>query len=313
MVHPLSLSAIALVILILAVAWWRKLPIVLSLVLANLLVFILVAAGASFVDGYSAGQSLDDLAVKVSYFSDGHWEKSYTILTAAFMHASVGHLVGNMLVLVLMGLAFEERVGRGRFLWIYLASAVIAVVLHGAWVYTRPESSSQVDLPMVGASGAVFGIMGAFAIMYPRDQVIMPVGFFFMRVPVWIGTVIALLIQGISLYGYSGGGVAYAAHIGGAAGGVFLGLLVRVPGSARARAKPAARLDYAALERLSRTPKQQTLLHHVRSNEDQLDVQRAWLQKLFTTFECQECGSAMRAQGGGILMCERGHQERYVA
>ena len=140
-----------------------------------------------------------------------------TILTSMFLHGGVWHVVGNMLYLFIFGAAVEYRMGASRYAAFYFASGIAAAL---ATVLIAPESR----VPVIGASGAIAGVLGAYFIFYPRGRIttILPI-FVFIQV-VEIPAVIYLLFWfAIQLYagieagqqGASMGGVAWWAHVGG--------------------------------------------------------------------------------------------------
>lgn len=145
-----------------------------------------------------------------------------------FMHAGWLHLLGNMWFLWLFGDNIEWVMGRGRFLLFYLLCGVGAAV---AQVYMNPGS----DLPMVGASGAIAGVLAIYMITYPatKVQTLIFLFYYVQVVPIpavlWIGIWILLQVlgAGTSVATASVGGVAYAAHIGGFLTGILLGIPMR--------------------------------------------------------------------------------------
>mgnify|MGYP006277476735 CR=1 FL=1 len=146
-----------------------------------------------------------------------------TIFTAMFVHGGLLHIGGNMWFLWIFGDNVEDRMGRGRFLLFYLVTGLAAAA---AQIVSDPSSST----PMVGASGAVAGVLGAYLMLYPHGRVLtlMWIVWFvqFIELPaiivlgMWIvlQVVQALIGQGM----LSGGGVAYLAHIGGFLAGMAL-------------------------------------------------------------------------------------------
>ena len=98
-----------------------------------------------------------------------------TLFSSMFIHSGPLHLLMNMLILILMGLPFEERVGTRAFVKIYLISGVLGSLLTG--LSAIHLGTNEADSYHIGASGAVFGIMGAFAYLYPRDEIPMLLGF----------------------------------------------------------------------------------------------------------------------------------------
>ncbi|HGY91391.1 MAG TPA: rhomboid family intramembrane serine protease [Planctomycetes bacterium] len=151
--------------------------------------------------------------------------------TSMFLHGGWGHLIGNMLFLYVFGDGVENRLGHGRFLLFYLLSGAGAASMQIAMA-----SSSAV--PMVGASGAIAGVLGAYLVLYPtaRITVLVPILFLplFFDIPAaffllfWFGQQLIAGSLGIVAHGVEGmGGVAWWAHVGGFTSGIFwLGLLL---------------------------------------------------------------------------------------
>jgi rhomboid family protein len=150
-----------------------------------------------------------------------------TVLTSMFMHGGWLHLIGNMWFLWIFGNNVEDSSGRARFLLFYLLCGAIAA---GAQSIATPDS----PIPMVGASGAISGVMGAYIVLYPRVRVHMLVilGFYVgkIAVPAYLMLGYWLLIQLVSgalAVGQESGGVAFLAHAGGFVGGMVLIYLFR--------------------------------------------------------------------------------------
>jgi membrane associated rhomboid family serine protease len=143
------------------------------------------------------------------------------IFTSMFLHGGWLHLLGNMWFLWLFGNNVEDSMGRFRFIVFYLLCGIGAAF---AQVFVNPASM----VPMVGASGAISGVMGAYVILYPHVRVytLLPLGFFITTValPAWVMLGYWMLLQvfgGFAATG-EGGGVAFWAHIGGFVAGVAL-------------------------------------------------------------------------------------------
>ena len=147
-----------------------------------------------------------------------------TLITSMFLHASLLHVGGNMLFLWIFGNNVEDKLGEIKFLVIYFAAGIAGSLLQ---VYITPTST----VPMLGASGAISGILAAYVLYFPRARVLtFIVPFFFITISAYlvIGYWIALQIFDAFLgLGVTGGGVAYFAHIGGFASGLILAVLLR--------------------------------------------------------------------------------------
>jgi membrane associated rhomboid family serine protease len=150
-----------------------------------------------------------------------------TVFTSMFMHGSIMHILGNMWYLWIFGNNVEDAMGKGRFLAFYLLSGIAAAALQ-----TVLGPGSQV--PMVGASGAIAGVLGAYLLLYPGSRVlsIIPLGiiWFTREVPAWLVLGFWFVIQLFSGLGsiamQQQGGVAYAAHVGGFIFGLLFGRLM---------------------------------------------------------------------------------------
>jgi len=146
------------------------------------------------------------------------------VLTSMFLHGSWMHLIGNMWFLWIFGNNIEDSTGHTRFIAFYLLCGITAALLQ---VFVNPASG----IPMVGASGAISGVMGAYLILYPRVRVwaLVPIGFFLTSIPLpaWTMLLYWIAIQFVGgLFGIfaggEGGGVAFWAHIGGFVAGLVL-------------------------------------------------------------------------------------------
>ena len=155
------------------------------------------------------------------------------LFTSMFLHGGWGHLLGNMWFLWIFGNNVEDSMGHLRFLVFYVLCGLAAA---GAHVFADPAST----LPMVGASGAISAIMGAYLLLYPRAKVktvIFIIIFFTVaELPAFLYLGYWFLLQLFGVMGPSvGGGVAFWAHIGGFVAGLVLILLFRDPRLVRAK------------------------------------------------------------------------------
>ena len=145
-----------------------------------------------------------------------------TLLTSMFMHSSIAHIFGNMLYLWIFGDNVEDRLGHVRYLIFYLVCGVLASLAH---VISQVVLGGGLLIPSLGASGAISAILGAYLLLFPKRQVLVIIMSFVRQyVPaiVAVGLWFVLqLVQSAGILG-GGGGVAYAAHIGGFIAGLVL-------------------------------------------------------------------------------------------
>lgn len=140
-----------------------------------------------------------------------------SLFTSMFLHGSWGHLIGNIWFLWVFGNNIEDSMGHLRFGGFYLLTGLAAAVVQVAMV---PGST----VPMVGASGAISGIMGAYLVLYPGIRIDTWFGFRIIQVPAWMLLGYWMLLQLTGVLGpvTVGGGVAYGAHLGGFVAGLLL-------------------------------------------------------------------------------------------
>ncbi len=138
-----------------------------------------------------------------------------TLITSQFAHASLAHLAGNMLFLGIFGDNVECRIGKKRFIALYLISGMIGALAHiAASALTGPET---LDSALIGASAAISGVLAAYLVLFPGNKVLVLLFFFIpTALSAWvvIGFWFALQVLG-GISGVSAGGVAYLAHLGG--------------------------------------------------------------------------------------------------
>ena len=158
-----------------------------------------------------------------------------TILTSMFLHGGLMHIAGNMLYLFIFGAAVEEAMGHVRFLLFYLLSGVAAALAMAAFM---PHST----VPVIGASGAIAGVLGAYFVLYPRAKIttILPIFvlMYFVEVPailyllLWF---VAQLYAGLTENPEVSGGVAWWAHVGGFLVGMVVGPMLATMRGLRGR------------------------------------------------------------------------------
>jgi membrane associated rhomboid family serine protease len=194
---------------------YSRTTVTISLIALNLVIFLYQAA----LDPYT----LDAFVSRWGIVPDQL--RLITLLTSMFLHGGWMHVLGNMLFLWVFGRSVEDLIGGPRFLAFYIICGLIAAV---AQVIINPYSR----IPTIGASGAIAGVMGAYLLKFPRSriQTLVPIFVFIttMEIPAALLLVYWLVVQFFSGIGslaqtdYTGGGVAWFAHIGGFLGGMLL-------------------------------------------------------------------------------------------
>ena len=208
----------------------RRAPLVTVVFIAvNVLIFL---GQLSFGDGFTI-----DWSVVPRRLLNDPLTQWVTIFSAMFMHAGLAHIGGNMLYLWIFGDNVEDRLDHWLFVGFYLFCGVAATA---AQVLVDPGSS----IPMLGASGAIAGVLGAYLVLFPQQRVLVLFGFRTIPVPAVIVIGLWFVLQlfgGVGQLGAAGGGgVAYMAHLG----GFLAGLIGALPFRASRRADPSLYSPY---------------------------------------------------------------------
>jgi membrane associated rhomboid family serine protease len=147
-----------------------------------------------------------------------------TLITSMFLHANLLHVAGNMLFLWIFGNNVEDKLGEIKFLIVYFASGIGGSLLQ---IFITPDST----VPMLGASGAISGLLAAYVLYFPRARILtFVVPFFIFTLPAYLFIGYWIALQALNAFlniGAIGGGVAFFAHVGGFLTGLILALLLR--------------------------------------------------------------------------------------
>lgn len=288
----MDIWVIAVLIVILACivySAWRQVSFSIVASVACVFVFILAIV---------AGESVNNITDELAFMPHDLLEPSraYTALTSMFMHQGFTHLFVNLVVLILIGLVFEQRIGTRPFVVLYLLAGVVGTLTFAAVRWNEP------GLAVVGASGAITGILGGFARLYPNEKMMI----FPIPVPMSIWTVVVffVVIQFLLLFGQTG--IAAEAHLGGLVAGVLLApYVVRLPLGQKALVRRSRTLSVGQLRHLATTPQLKSMLDRI-EHEEVPDVRNAWVEHFLSRAKCPQCGSRLRVEKD-TLVCEKGH------
>jgi len=297
-IHLISLVAICIMVGAIAIAYAKKLMMTYTIIIANLIIFALTFIFENEIIG--------ELGFKPEYLSVEKFPQIYTLFTSMFVHSGFLHIFGNMLVFFFMGIAFEQRIGAKKFLIIYLATGVCGALTHSLL-------NIGSDIALVGASGAIFGIMGAFAYSYPRDEVVMPVPIgimFIMRIKVIYATIIFAALETFVVMLEVQDNTAHFAHLGGLVSGAILAALLiktrsekeNLPGTIHYNSyiqQKSKKINFANLEKLAEAKEQKEMLKRIES-ETLPQVREIWLDHFLEKTKCPKCGKALNSFEGKI-------------
>ncbi len=305
LLNPASAYVIAAILCVIVgtyiIAIWRKMSFTAATVIANIIIFIIyMAPGNEEI----IKDVFYNLGFNNSAFETG--EGWWGLFTHMYIHANFLHVFFNMFIFFIMGIHFEDRVG---FKW-------MAIVYWGTGIIGAGIINGYITLPDVvigiGASGAISGVLGAFAIMYPRDRVPMVIIFIILpRVPVALGALVFILFETFMSFAqisFPGlGNVSHTAHLAGAAVGVVFGFIMMKKGVEAP--KPGAKLgrkldslDYSPLGELAYHPANKER-YEALLKEDIPEVKEVLLEDLVSRLRCPDCSSILTLKGTTVR-CE---------
>ncbi|MBJ36485.1 MAG: hypothetical protein CMB68_03900 [Euryarchaeota archaeon] len=333
----LSWSDIVLLVTMLSAAiapflWaqYSKTSVALATVLSLLLVSF-VQFTESIFGGYAMSHSwlIDFLGIKPSIMTDPL--ESYRMVTAVWLHADWFHVLLNILVVALVGVPLEQRLGARRWMIVYFLGFMGGNI---AWIISHPESST----PAIGASGAAFGVLGAYMACWPEDKIEFPLLFLIRAWPVWLIVFVRLGLEVLHIYELQSAtagqsNVAHMAHLG----GFFLVYLLARP---LARGAPSPLDETTEVSGMGRSvamrehamsrmgsleddpwtlagkPLHGTaarILSRLREEGDELETRRAWLEELSENTICPICdGEIVTELNGEICRLKCTHSDSHL-
>jgi membrane associated rhomboid family serine protease len=307
--QPSLISLLAIVIMIgtLIIAYLKKITITYAIIIANLIVF--------FISIFYQNTIISELGFRPVFLSPELFLNGYTLFTSIFVHDGFLHILGNMFVFFFMGVPFEQRIGPKKFLVIYLLTGVCGALTHSLLNIGSP-------IPLIGASGAIFGIMGAFAYAYPRDEIVMPVPIgimIIMRIKVIYAAIIFAVLETLIVVFSVQDNTAHFAHFGGLVSGVILAavMLRRNPGKTVASPQGSSprymqitssdTINMAHLKELGTTPDLKKIFQRI-EKESILQVRDMWLDHFLEKITCPVCNRPLH-HGDHKIWCDQNHYQ----
>lgn len=288
----LILLVIACIVLPVACAlirrWYTSYAIAISCGLATLLWFIPLTG------------EIEGMAFSPVYLITGaHLE---SIFISIFVHANLIHLAFNVVGLILFGIMLEERIGGLRSVIVFLLGGITGEIFYSIFHWGSIAH-------LVGASGGIMALVGAFSRLYPYEKVNIFGLFLFLRnVHAWkmalifisIDLFLAIVTAEVSLSGWMN--IAYLAHVGGLLSGLIVApLLVKIKITGR-----VDEINPEAIRKVIPDPKRYHEIESAIRGERERDIIDAWLKKIEEVAVCPVCQGAMRLRGA-TLRCKKGH------
>src|SRR2546428_9810561 len=274
-----------------AYAAWRKSPLSLALAVAMPSTFAL----GVLADRLDPGSGLDRFWLDLAVYRVGPYHSGpLAYVTMMFLHANLFHLLFNLAFLILLGPLLEDRIGPLRWGILFFVGGIVASLVFEAIHIQEAEGYA-----LLGASGALSSVFGAFGRLYPRERISMWIPIPLPPMPAIyyvIGFIVVQFLLSVANLGVGFGNVAWEAHVAALAFGfAAASLRIRIPSR-----DTAERLrHFSVLRPLAKGLELEEILEHL-SREPLREAQLAWLEKFATKASCPECGKPLRFRRGGL-------------
>ena len=284
--EPWVLAVIALIIGSVAYCWIRQnsFAVVTCAVCGVIFALVLVMQTGT----------TQDLLGELAFMPDDLTTPSrlYTPLTSMYGHVGFYHILFNMIALIFIGVFLEQSIGTRPFVLIYFITGLAGTFVFALVNWNFPFAGA------VGASGAISGILGAAARLYPNERfTLFPL---MIPMPLWMFTILFLLIQ--LLIAFASDTIAWEAHVGGLVAGLLIApVIVKMPLHRRVKRM----ISLSSLRKLATTPELKSILRRI-EEEEVPDVWSAWVEHYLMKARCPHCGSRLKATREAV-MCDKGH------
>jgi len=315
--HWSAIICVSLMIGAIIFAFIKKTMVSYALIISNIIIFLItnifynqLVAPSIYLDFVDyAGLGFRPIYLQIEYIP-----QFYTLFTSMFIHGDFTHILFNMLIFLLIGIPFEQRVGRKNFIIIYILAGICGTIIHSLFNFGS-------EITLIGASGAIFGIMGAFAYSYPNDRIYLPVFFILMKIKVLYGVIIFSLLETFYIFISINDQTAHLAHIGGLIGGaVFAAIFIRgqpkhdkkgdtIFYDSYVQNRPR-KIDINTLRQFATTPELKDMLDRI-ENEDVLQVKDLWIEHFIEKAVCPKCGSDLNHFNQKIWCEKCGFKTKY--
>jgi len=274
-----------------AYSYYRQLSfsIVVSVVCVASFALLLLSVGSAY---YGNSETMYQLEFIPQDLTDPG--RLYTVLTSMYTHGGVGHLLMNILVVAFIGTGFEQRIGTRPYILMYFVAGLCGTLAFAGLNWGNSF------IAVVGASGAISGVLGAYVRMFPHERMSLLIGFF-PPMPLWVFIAGYLFLQIVLLSGQTN--IAVEAHLGGlVAGYVLAPYVARLPLHKRVKKM----VSQSVLRKLATTPELKSIMRRIEEEESIPDVRSAWIEHFLSQAKCPQCGARLKVRNEGV-MCERGH------
>jgi membrane associated rhomboid family serine protease/DNA-directed RNA polymerase subunit RPC12/RpoP len=292
--------------------------IVMTLVVFNFIIFFIMILSVRF-EVVPLGEIYGNFGFAPNYLvgKDSGWAEysplmPFTIFTHMYIHSygSFFHILSNMIFLLFLGVPFEEKVGPWVFLAIYIIAGIFGSIFTSMFALMSAGAAGQNPAGIgIGASGAIFGILGAFIATYPNERIMFPL-IIIRKWPVWVIAGIYFGIETMIAAANPEDGVGHYAHIGGFVGGLFFIPLINRVKDTTEKVAELETLDFDQLEKFATTNKLKDIFERIKK-EDERDIRQAWLEEFMKNIKCPECGKKLIVKPGKAKCSNCGFKIKY--
>ncbi|MCK4826920.1 rhomboid family intramembrane serine protease [bacterium] len=235
--------------------------------------------------------------------------KIFTIFTHLYLHGSPMHIISNMFFLVLLGMPFERKIGSTLFAIIFFLSGILGSLFSAFFsIYFGDVFNIDPGAVCVGASGAIFGVLGAYVALYPKDRVLFPL-LIIRPWPIWLITGIYFGIETLLAASAPEDHIGHFAHIGG-----FLSALAIAPVLGRYKlvqdeVQKEGIVDMSLNRELATTRELKEIYLKIK-NEDKPEIRNVWVEEFLSKAKCPNCGAKFTVKRGNAK-CNCGYKIKY--
>ena len=267
----------------------KKRSFVYSIIISNFILFFISSlASPDYISAHSI--VAQQLSFNPLYLK--HPSMLYTLISSMFIHYDVVHLLGNMIALFFIGIPFEHRAGTIKVWVVYVFGGIIATLFFSLANFNYTF--------LMGASGAIFSLLGGFAAAFPRDKILVPVPLgivIFVKMNVVTAAIVFGLLQIFFSLASPYSHIAYMAHLGGLVGGIFIArLIIR-------EKKEKEHKDYSYVKKLIKNERQMEIFNKIQEAKEP-EIKEAWLSYLVKDLRCPYCNGKLELKNGR-LYCKR--------
>jgi len=285
-------AIIVMIVASTAYSYYRQMSfsIVVSVVCVVSFAVLLLSAGSAY---YGNSETMYQLEFIPHDLTDPG--RLYTVLTSMYTHGGIGHLLMNILVVAFIGMGFEQRICTRPYILMYFVAGLCGTLAFAGLNWGNSF------IAVVGASGAIVGVLGAYVRMFPHERMSLLIGFLPLPpMPLLVVVAGILFLQIVFLSGQTN--IAVEAHLGGlVAGYVLAPYVARLPLHKRVKKM----VSQSALRKLATTPELKSIMRRI-EEESIPDVRSAWIEHFLSQAKCPQCGTKLKVRKDGV-MCERGH------